>query len=196
MKSKSNIIIGITVAVVAFWAIGKYNYMATSQENVEKAWGDVETQFQRRSDLIPNIVSAVKDYTVYEQGALEAVVAARSKATQVTIDPTNATPEQIAAFQKAQGELGQALGRLLAITENYPELKANTNYQRLIDELEGTENRIAVARTKFNDEAKDFNKIIVVFPGNIIANIFGFQKKSYFEADEAAKTAPKVDFGR
>lgn len=194
MKNKSTIIGLVVVAILAFWAIGKYNTIAMTQENVEKAWGDVESQYQRRADLIPNLVSTVKGYASHEQGTLEAVVAARAKATQITIDPTNATPEQLAAYQKAQGELGQALGKLLAVTEAYPELKANENFLQLQSQLEGTENRITVARNRFNDEAKDFNKLIVTFPNNLIANFGGFQRKAYFEADPDAKSAPKVSF--
>ena len=194
MKNRSLIICGIIVAVLAFWGIGKYNAMAMAQENVEKSWADVETQYQRRSDLVPNLVNTVKGYAEHEKSTLEAVVNARTKATQMTIDPSNATPEQIAAYQQAQGELGQALGRLIAITENYPDLKANTNFQELMSQLEGTENRIAVARSKFNDEARGFNKLIVVFPGNIVAKFAGFEKKNYFEAEAGAKEAPKVEF--
>lgn len=194
MKNRSLIICGIIVAVLAFWGIGKYNAMAMAQENVEKSWADVETQYQRRSDLVPNLVNTVKGYAQHEQSTLEAVVNARTKATQMTIDPSNATPEQIAAYQQAQGELGQALGRLIAITENYPDLKANTNFQELMSQLEGTENRIAVARSKFNEEARGFNKLIVVFPGNIVAKFAGFEKKAYFEAEAGAKEAPKVEF--
>lgn len=194
MKNRSLIICGIIVAVLAFWGIGKYNAMAMAQENVEKSWADVETQYQRRSDLVPNLVNTVKGYAEHEKSTLEAVVNARTKATQMTIDPSNATPEQIAAYQQAQGELGQALGRLIAITENYPDLKANTNFQELMSQLEGTENRIAVARSKFNDEARGFNKLIVVFPGNLVAKFAGFEKKAYFEAEAGAKEAPKVEF--
>lgn len=194
MKNNSAIIILLAIAIIGFWGVGKYNSMATSQENVEKTWGDVESQYQRRADLIPNLVSTVKGYAKHESETLEAVVAARAKATQITIDPTNATPEQIAAYQKAQGELGQALGKLLAVTENYPELKANENFLQLQSQLEGTENRITVARNKFNEEAKKFNQLIVTFPNNLIANFGGFQKKAYFEADPDAKNAPKVSF--
>lgn len=194
MKNRSLIICGIIVAVLAFWGIGKYNAMAMAQENVEKSWADVETQYQRRSDLVPNLVNTVKGYAQHEQSTLEAVVNARTKATQMTIDPSNATPEQLAAYQQAQGELGQALGRLIAITENYPDLKANTNFQELMSQLEGTENRIAVARSKFNEEARGFNKLIVVFPGNLVAKFAGFEKKAYFEAEAGAKEAPKVVF--
>lgn len=194
MKNRSTIIGIIVVAVLAFWGIGKYNSMATSRENVERSWGDVESQYQRRADLIPNLVSTVKGYAAHEKEALEAVVAARAKATQITIDPTNATPEQIAAYQKAQGELGQALGKLLAVTEAYPDLKANENFLQLQAQLEGTENRINVARTRFNEEAQGYNKLLVTFPNNLIANFGGFQKKAYFEAEPGANTAPKVSF--
>lgn len=194
MKNRSTIFVLVALAVVAFWGIGKYNAIATSQENVEKAWGDVEAQYQRRSDLIPNLVNTVKGYAAHEQETLEAVVTARTKATQMTLDPATATPEQIAAYQQAQGELGQALGRLIAISEAYPDLKANVNFQQLQDQLEGTENRIVVARTKFNDEAKGFNKLIVAFPGNLVAKFCGFEKKGYFEAEPGAKQAPTVEF--
>lgn len=194
MKNQTLIIVAVVVAVLGFWGVGRYNTMAMTQENVEKAWGDVESQYQRRADLIPNIVSTVKGYASHESSTLEAVVNARANATKITIDPTNATPEQLAAYQKAQGELGQALGKLMAVTEAYPDLKANENFLQLQSQLEGTENRITVARNRFNDEAKDFNKLIVTFPNNIIANFGGFQKKAYFEADPDAKSAPKVSF--
>lgn len=194
MKNKTLIIALIVVAVVAFWGIGRYNVMASTQENVEQAWADVENQYQRRSDLIPNLVEAVRGYTKHEAQTLESVVAARAKATQITIDPTTATPEQLKAYQDAQGELGRALGRLLAVSEAYPDLKANENFQQLMSQLEGTENRITVARNRFNEETKQFNKLIVTFPNNLIANFGGFTKKPYFEADAEAQKAPKISF--
>lgn len=194
MKNKTLIITLIVVAVVAFWGIGRYNVMASTQENVEQAWADVENQYQRRSDLIPNLVEAVRGYTKHEAQTLESVVAARAKATQITIDPTTATPEQLKAYQDAQGELGRALGRLLAVSEAYPDLKANENFQQLMSQLEGTENRITVARNRFNEETKQFNKLIVTFPNNLIANFGGFTKKPYFEADAEAQKAPKISF--
>lgn len=194
MKNKTLIITLIVIAVIAFWGIGRYNVMASTQENVEQAWADVENQYQRRSDLIPNLVEAVRGYTKHEAQTLESVVAARAKATQITIDPTTATPEQLKAYQDAQGELGRALGRLLAVSEAYPDLKANENFQQLMSQLEGTENRITVARNRFNEETKEFNKLIVTFPNNLIANFGGFTKKPYFEADAEAQKAPKISF--
>lgn len=188
-------IIGIAiVAVLAFWAMGNYNKMVTEEENVETSWGNVENQYQRRMDLIPNLVATVKGYAAHEKETFEAVIAARAKATQITIDPSNATPEQLAAYQNAQGELSQALGRLLAVSESYPDLKANHNFMALQEQLEGTENRITVARNQFNETAKGFNTLIRKFPNNIIANIFGFEKKPYFEAEAGAEKAPTVEF--
>lgn len=194
MKKTSTIIVLAVLGVLVFWGIGRYNSMVTAEENVENAWGQVENQYQRRMDLIPNLVNTVKGYAQHESQTLENVVNARAKATQITVDPTNATPEQIAAYQKAQGELSQALGKLLAVTEAYPDLKANENFIKLQDQLEGTENRIAVARNAFNDQAKEFNQLVRKFPGNIVASIAGFERKPYFEAEEGAKQAPKVQF--
>ena len=168
--------------------------MVQLEEQVETAWGQVENQYQRRIDLIPNLVATVKGYASHEKETFESVIAARAKATQITIDPSNATPEQLAAFQNAQGELGQALGRLMAVAESYPELKANENFLQLQSQLEGTENRISVARDSFNETARLFNTTVRRFPANIIANIFGFEKKPYFEAEEGANKAPKIEF--
>ena len=161
---------------------------------MESSWAQVENQYQRRADLVPNLVSTVKGYAAHEQQTLEGVVEARAKATQITIDPATATPEQLAAYQAAQGELSQALGRLLAVAENYPDLKANQNFRDLQAQLEGTENRITIARQMFNETAKAYNKTIRRFPNNILAGIFGFEKKPYFEAEEGASKAPKVEF--
>jgi len=180
--------------MIAAWLIGRYNVMVTMEENVENAWGQVENQYQRRMDLIPNLVSTVKGYATHEQSTYTAVMEARAKATQITVDPSNATPEQLAAYQNAQGELSQALGRLLAVAENYPELKANENFKQLMDQLEGTENRITFARNTFNDTAKEYNTFIRRFPANIVASMFGFQYKPYFKAEEGAEKAPKVEF--
>lgn len=171
-----------------------YNTMVEKQEAVDQAWSNVENQYQRRADLIPNLVNTVKGYTSYEKETLEAVVSARAKATQVTVSADDLTPEKLQAYQKAQGEVGSALGRLLSITENYPELKANQNFQELQAQLEGTENRISVERRNFNDAAKDYNTCIRKFPNNLVAGIFGFDKRPYFEAEESAKQAPKVEF--
>ena len=195
---KKNILITVIViavlGMIAGWLIGRYNAMVTMEENVENAWGQVENQYQRRMDLIPNLVSTVKGYAKHEQDTYTSVMEARAKATQVTIDPSNATPEQLAAYQNAQGELSQALGRLLAVAESYPELKANENFKQLMDQLEGTENRITFARNEFNNQAKEFNTYIRKFPANIVASIFGFQYKPYFKAEEGAEKAPKVEF--
>jgi len=182
------------VAVIAFWGIGKYNSMVTEGENVNTAWGQVENQYQRRMDLIPNLVEVVKGYAAHEKETFESVVSARAKATQITIDPSNATPEQLAAYQNAQGELSQALGRLLAVQENYPELKANENFMALQEQLEGTENRITVARNTFNETAKGYNVLIKTFPNNLIASIGGFKERAYFQAEAGAEKAPKIQF--
>ena len=187
------IIIGI-LAILVLWVANVYNGFVAAEEEVESAWAQVENQYQRRADLVPNLVATVKGYAAHEQETLQGVVDARAKATQITIDPANATPEQLAAFQAAQGELSQALGRLLAVAENYPDLKANENFRDLQSQLEGTENRIAIARQQFNDTAREYNTKVRRFPGNIIASIFGFERKPYFEADEESKHAPKVEF--
>lgn len=187
------IILGV-LAVLAIWGISSYNSIITAEENVSTAWSQVENQYQRRADLIPNLVETVKGYTSHESTTLENVVAARAKATQIVIDPTQATPEQLAAYQQAQGELSQALGRLMAITENYPDLKANKNFEALQSQLEGTENRITVARNNFNEEARRYNTLIRRFPTNIIANMLGSEKRPYFESAEGSNQAPKVQF--
>lgn len=187
------VVLGV-LAIIALWAVNAYNALVECQEDVESAWSQVENQYQRRADLVPNLVATVKGYAAHEQETLEGVVNARAKATQIVIDATNMTPEQIAAYQAAQGELSQALGKLLAIAENYPDLKANENFRDLQAQLEGTENRIATARQFFNDAAKKYNKKVRRFPSNIIAASFGFEQKGYFEADPEAKQAPKVEF--
>ena len=185
--------VGILVVIV-LWAIGGYNGMVKMDEQVQNSWANVETQYQRRADLIPNLVSTVKGYAKHEQQTLEDVVKARSEATQVKVDAENLTPEKLAAFQKAQSGVSSALGRLLAVAENYPDLKANQNFLELQSQLEGTENRITVARKDFNDTAKSYNQAIRQFPKNILAGMFGFEKKSYFEAEAGSEKAPKVDF--
>ena len=185
--------VGILVVVV-LWAIGGYNGMVKMDEQVQNTWANVETQYQRRADLIPNLVSTVKGYAKHEQQTLEDVVKARSEATQVKVDAENLTPEKLAAFQKAQSGVSSALGRLLAVAENYPDLKANQNFLELQSQLEGTENRITVARKDFNDTAKSYNQAIRQFPKNILAGMFGFEKKSYFEAEAGSEKAPKVEF--
>lgn len=193
-KNKGLIITIVVIVLVALWGISSYNGLVGMDENVSNQWANVETQYQRRSDLIPNLVNTVKGYAKHESQTLEAVMAARSQATQVKIDPSNCTPQQLAAYQKAQGDVTTALGKLLAITENYPDLKANRNFLELQSQLEGTENRINVARKDFNDSAKKYNTSLRRFPRNIIASIFGFEKRNYFEAEAGAEKAPKVEF--
>lgn len=188
------IVVLAVLAIIILWGVSVYNGLVAAEEQVEAAWAQVENQYQRRADLVPNLVATVKGYAAHEQETLEGVIEARAKATQITIDPANATAEQLAAFQAAQGELSQALGRLLAVAESYPDLKANENFRDLQQQLEGTENRIAVARQLFNDEARNFNTKVRRFPNNIIASLCGFEKKPYFEAEEGAHTAPKVEF--
>ena len=195
MKKNRGLIITIVVIVlVAIWGISSYNGLVSMDENVSNQWANVETQYQRRSDLIPNLVNTVKGYAKHESETLESVMQARSQATQVKIDPSNCTPQQLAAYQKAQGDVTTALGKLLAITENYPDLKANQNFLELQSQLEGTENRINVARKDFNDTAKKYNTSLRRFPRNIIASMFGFEKRNYFEAEAGAEKAPKVEF--
>lgn len=193
-KNKGLIITIVVIVLVALWGILSYNGLVSMDENVSNQWANVETQYQRRSDLIPNLVNTVKGYAKHESQTLEAVMAARSQATQVKIDPSNCTPQQLAAYQKAQGDVTTALGKLLAITENYPDLKATDNFKMLQEQLEGTENRINVARKDFNDSAKKYNTSLRRFPRNIIASMFGFEKRNYFEAEAGAEKAPKVEF--
>ena len=196
MKSLSKGTIGliVVVAIIAMWAIGGYNGMVQEQEKATTAFANVQSAYQRRADLIPNLVEVVKGYAKHEEETFKGVVEARAKATQVTIDPSNVTPEQLKEFQAAQGELSQALGRLLAVQENYPELKANENFKDLQVQLEGTENRINTERNKYNEVVQLYNTFIRKFPKNILASIFGFPKMDKFEADADAKNAPKVKF--
>ena len=194
MKKVTIIILVAVVAIIAIWAVSGYNSLVGMDENVSNQWANVETQYQRRADLIPNLVNTVKGYAAHEKETLEGVIAARSQATQIKVDPTDLTPEKLAEYQKAQGQLATALGKLLAITENYPDLKANQNFLELQAQLEGTENRINVARKNFNDAAKTYNTTIRRFPKNILAGIFGFDKRAYFEATEGAEQAPQVQF--
>ena len=193
-KNKGLIITIVVIVLVAIWGISSYNGLVSMDENVSNQWANVETQYQRRSDLIPNLVNTVKGYAKHESETLESVMQARSQATQVKIDPSNCTPQQLAAYQKAQGDVTTALGKLLAITENYPDLKANQNFLELQSQLEGTENRINVARKDFNDTAKKYNTSLRRFPRNIIASMCGFEKRNYFEAEAGAEKAPKVEF--
>lgn len=191
---KSIIIILAVVVLLVIWGVSTYNSLISMEENVNGQWANVETQYQRRADLIPNLVNTVKGYATHEQQTLEQVVEARSRATQITVNPDDLTPEKLAQYQKAQGAVTSALGRLLAITENYPDLKANQNFLELQAQLEGTENRINVARKNFNDAAQAYNTSIRRFPKNIFAGMFGFDKKAYFEAEEGSEKAPKVEF--
>jgi len=193
-KAWRSIIIVAVIAIIAIWSVGSYNGFVSKEEGVETAWSQVENVYQRRMDLIPNLVSTVKGYAAHEKETLEGVINARAKASQITIDPANLNAEQISKFQNAQGDLSSALGKLMVVMERYPDLKANQNFLELQAQLEGTENRIAVERRKFNTTAKAYNVSIRKFPKNLIANMFGFEKKAYFSADEAAKTAPKVEF--
>jgi len=171
-----------------------YNNMVEKDETIGQKWADVQTQYQRRSDLIPNLVSTVKGYADFEQATLTGVIEARSKATGVNIQADDLTPENIAKFQAAQSQLSGALSRLLVTVERYPELKANQNFLELQAQLEGTENRISVARQKFNEAVQDYNSYIRSFPRVIYAGWFDFEKKGYFEADAGAENAPKVEF--
>ena len=171
-----------------------YNKMVTMEEAVKSSWSNVETQYQRRADLIPNLVSTVKGYAAHEESTLASVIEARSKATSVNISMDELTPEKLAEFQKAQSAVTSALGRLIAVSESYPDLKANQNFLELQAQLEGTENRITVARKGFNDATNAYNVTVRKFPANIVAMIFGFDQKPYYEADESAAQAPKVEF--
>ena len=191
---KTWIIIIAVIAVIGIFGVSSYNSLVTQEESVGTAWSNVENQYQRRSDLIPNLVNTVKGYAAHEKETFEAVVSARAKATQATVNIDDMTPEKLQQYQRAQGEIGMALGRLLAVTENYPELKANENFQTLQAQLEGTENRISVERRRFNEIAKEYNTTIRRFPKNIIAGMFGFEKRPYFEAQEGSEKAPEVKF--
>lgn len=197
MKKKGIITIIIIVVVVLAiyaWIKGSYNGMVQRQESVEAQWAQVENVYQRRADLIPNLVATVKGYAAHEEGTLTAVIEARAKATSITVDPSELDPEDIAKFQAAQDELHSALSRLLVSVEQYPDLKANENFLALQSQLEGTENRITVERQKFNEAAKNYNQYIRMFPRNIIAGMFDFEKVGYFKAQAGAETAPKVEF--
>ena len=189
------IVLGVIALALFGWVKNSYNGLVADQESVETAWAQVENVYQRRADLIPNLVETVKGYAKHEQETLEGVIEARANATKVTIDPTNMTPEDLQKYQAAQGDVTNALSRLIAVAENYPDLKANQNFLELQNQLEGTENRIAVERNKFNEVARGYNTKRRTFPTNIIAGIFGFGDKPYFQAQEGADKAPKVDFG-
>lgn len=191
---KSVIITLVVLGLLLIWGVTGYNGLVTLDEQVQTQWANVETQYQRRGDLIPNLVNTVKGYASHEKQTLEDVISARSKATQITVNPGDLSAEKIAEYQKAQGDVSAALGKLLAISESYPDLKANQNFLELQAQLEGTENRISVARRDFNERAKSYNTQIRRFPKNILAGIFGFDKVSYFEAEAGAEKAPTVEF--
>ncbi|MGV8962166.1 MAG: LemA family protein [Candidatus Saccharimonadaceae bacterium] len=186
----------IVIAILGIFTLSScgYNTMVNKQETVTAQWGQVQNAYQRRADLIPNLVSTVKGYASHEQETLTGVVEARARATQVNVNPEDLSEENLQQFQKAQGELGSALGKLLMIQENYPDLKANQNFLALQDELAGTENRIAVERNRFNETARDYNQYIRKFPHVIYASWFGFKKKVYFEGDASSQSAPVVEF--
>lgn len=196
---KTLIILGVIVLIaIIFYSFfaGKYNKMVELQEDIPKQWAQVETQYQRRADLIPNLVNTVKGYANFEQETLTRVIQARANATAVTVDPNNITPQALQQFQEAQNGLSSALSRLLVTVEKYPDLKANQNFLDLQAQLEGTENRIAVARTRFNEVVQPYNVYIKRFPNNMLAGMYGFQPKGYFEAAKGADVAPTVDFGK
>ena len=191
---KSVIILIAVVAVIIIWAISAYNGLVSMDENVSSQWANVETQYQRRADLIPNLVNTVKGYASHEENTLTEVVNARAKATQMQLNIDQLDEATLKKLSNVQGELSSALSRLMAISENYPDLKANQNFLDLQAQLEGTENRIAVERRKFNDVARSYNAFILQFPRNLVAGMFGFTSKPYFEANAGAENAPKVEF--
>lgn len=192
---KSLIIVIVLILGGGFWVGGAYNTLVTSEESVKTAWSQVENVYQRRLDLVPNLVETVKGYAAHERKTLEDVIKARREATQTKITPEGlSSPDALAQFDKTQGALSSALGRLLVVVERYPDLKANQNFLALQTQLEGTENRIAIERHRFNEVAQGFNTKIRVFPTTLIARFGGFQAKAYFEAAEGAKTSPKVSF--
>lgn len=185
------IVIGV---ILLIWGVATYNGLVTSEQKVESTWSEVESAYQRRADLIPNLVATVKGYAKHEAETLEAVVRERANATNVKIDLSNATPEDLQKYQAAQGEIGNALSRLIAVSESYPDLKASDNFKDLQRELAGTENRINTARRDFIEAAKEYNTKCKRFPTNLLASMFGFEEKPYFKAQEGADKAPKVDF--
>ena len=194
MKKTTLIVIGAVAALLAVYCVSTYNSLAKAEQEVAGAWSNVEAQYQRRSDLIPNLVNTVKGYAAHESQTLEGVVEARAKATSITVDGANMSAEQMAAYVDAQSSITSALGRLIAVAENYPDLKAYQNFLELQAQLEGTENRIAVERQRYNDIVKGFNQRVVTFPANIVASLFGFGKKEFFAAEPQAQSAPVVQF--
>ena len=182
------------VAVVVIFFYATYNGFVNKEEGLKGAWADVETQYQRRADLIPNLVSTVKGYAAHETQTLNEVTEARARATSINLSADDLTPERLAQFQRAQAEVRSALGRLIAVSESYPDLKANQNFLELQAQLEGTENRIAVARKDFNAAAQQYNVSVRRFPANLVARMFGFGQKPYFESAEGVAAAPQVTF--
>jgi len=189
---KTWIIIAVIVGVVVLWGVGTYNGFVKKQETMTTAWGQVENVYQRRADLVPNLVALVKSYSEYEQGTLIAVTEARAKAANATVNTENFDENEFANFESAQNELGNSLNRLIFTVENYPDLKANEEYLTLQAQLAGCENRIQTERERFNETAKSYNQSIRRFPNNLIANMFGFEKRPYFEADAGAEKAPET----
>ena len=198
MKSRNLILIVILAAVLLIGGCGcgGYNGLVKQDESVKKAWNNVQSDYQRRADLIPNLVNTVKGEANFEQTTLQNVIQARASATQIKVDPADLTPEKLQQFQQAQGQLSQALGRLLAVAENYPTLRANDAFRGLQAQLEGTENRIKVSRNDFNAAVQEYNVQVRTFPMNIFAGIFGFHVKQGFTADAGSQNAPKVDFSK
>lgn len=194
MKKIVLIVVGFLVVFIAFSGCSGYNNLVKLDEEVKTKWNQVETQYQRRADLIPNLVSTVKGAANFEKETLTQVIEARAKASQITIDPDKLTAENIEKYQAAQGQVTQALGKLMVLTENYPELKATTQFSDLSAQLEGTENRIAVARKDFNESVQTYNTNVRSFPNNVTAGLFGFGQKAGFKADAGAQNAPKVQF--
>ena len=194
MKAKVWIVVLIVVVVLGMWMGSTYNKLVKAEEKVNSAWAQVENVYQRRADLIPNLVNTVKGAADFEQSTLTSVIEARAAATQLKISPENLTAESLAQFEQAQGQVGSALGRLMVTVERYPELKATRNFQELQAQLEGTENRISVERKNFNEVVQVYNTRLRRFPTNLIAGMFGFEKKPYFSAQPGAETAPEVNF--
>ena len=194
MKKGTLLIVCAVVALIVGYTVVTYNALATATQDVAGAWANVETAYQRRADLIPNLVNTVKGYAAHESQTLQGVVEARAAATSVVVDGDNMTAEQFAQYSEAQSQVTSALGRLIAVAENYPDLKANQNFLELQAQLEGTENRISVERQRYNDVVKSYNKRIVGFPSNLVASMFGFSKKEFFASQQGADVAPKVEF--
>lgn len=191
---KSTIALIIVAVIAVVWGISVYNGLVSKDEGVSKAWANVETQYQRRADLIPNLVNTVKGYAQHEENTFREITEARAKVSSIQIDPTNLSEEELQRFQAAQGEITSALGKLIAVAENYPELKANESFQELQAQLEGTENRIQKSRADFNEVVQEYNVAVRKFPANIVAGIGGFDKKANFKADEGSEKAPEVQF--